>query len=272
MAFLRGAGDWFSTLINGMKLLTTLIRNKIWFPLRALRRAHSSSMKWHYGRLCALLALSIMLEMPLREAGYGSLLFGLLIVSVSYAAASAAGDTKRLRRIYLALVAPVIIIDLRIITMGAGDGLALAGAAFQTVLLSFTAIAILVHVLRIEHVSLDTILGGVCVYLLIGETFAYLCSMIELTRAGSYLEGGHLLRIPPNVNHLLGRRPELTYFSFLTLTTVGYGDIVPVAPLARVLAMLEALIGQIFLATFLAFLVGNFLTQKQKDERKATEL
>ncbi len=229
-------------------------------------------MKWHYGRLCALLALSIMVEMPLRAAGYGSLLFGLLIVSVSYAAASAAGDTKLLRRVYLALVAPVIVIELRIITMGAGDGLALAGAAFQTVLLSFTAIAIIVHVLRIEHVSLDTILGGVCVYLLIGETCAYLCSMIELTRAGSYLEGGHLLRIPPNVNHLLGRRPELTYFSFSTLTTVGYGDIVPVAPMARVLAMLEALIGQIFLATFLAFLVGNFLTQKQKDERKATEL
>jgi len=167
-------------------------------------------MKWHYGRLCALLALSIMLEMPLRAAGYGSLLFGLLIVAVSYAAASAAGDTKRLRRIYLALVALVIIIELRIITMGAGDGLALAGAGFQTVLLSFTAIAIIVHVLRIEHVSLDTILGGVCVYLLIGETFGYLCSMMELMRAGSYLEGGQSLKIPPNVNHLLGRRPELT--------------------------------------------------------------
>ncbi len=219
-----------------------------------------------------MLALSIMVELPLRAAGYGSLLFGLLIVAVSYAAASAAGDTKLLRRIYLALVAPVLLIDLGIITMGAGDGMALAGAAFQIVLLSFTAIAIIVHVVRIEHVSLDTILGGVCVYLLIGETFTYLCSIIELMRAGSYLEGGHSLHIPPNVNHLLGRRPELMYFSFLTLTTVGYGDIVPVAPLARVLAMLEALLGQIFLATFLAFLVGNFLVQKQKDEQKATEI
>ncbi len=229
-------------------------------------------MKWQYGRLCALLALSIMVELPLRAAGYGSLLFGLLIVAVTYAAASAASDTKLLRRIYLALVAPVIVIDLGIITLGAGDGMALAGAAFQTVLLSFTAIAIIVHVVRIEHVSLDTILGGVCVYLLIGETFAYLCSMMELMRNGSYLEGGHPLHIPPNVNHLLGRRPELTYFSFLTLTTVGYGDIVPVAPLARVLTMLEAILGQIFLATFLAFLVGNLLIQKQQDERKATEI
>jgi len=42
-------------------------------------------MEGYYGRLCALLALSIMLELPLREAGYGTLLFGLLIISVSYA-------------------------------------------------------------------------------------------------------------------------------------------------------------------------------------------
>lgn len=168
-----------------------------WLPLGKLRLARTASMEGYYGRLCALLALSIKLELPLREAGYGTLLFGLLIVSVSYAAASAAGGTPLLRRVYLALVAPVIVIDLRIITQGAGNGLALVGAAFQTALLGFTAIAILVRILRIERVSLDTILGGVCVYLLIGETFAYLHSMIELSRTGSYLEGGQLLKIPP---------------------------------------------------------------------------
>ena len=162
-------------------------------------------------------------------------------------------------------------IDLGIITIGAGDGLALAGAVFQTALLSFAAVSILMHVIKIDNVSLDTILGGVCIYLLIGETFAYLHSIIELTNIGSYLEGGQSLRIPPNVNHLLGRRPELTYFSFTTLTTVGYGDIVPVAPMARVLCVLEAILGQIFLATFLAFLVGNLLIQKQNEAKKAAE-
>ncbi len=228
-------------------------------------------MKWHYGRLCALLASSIMLEMPLRQAGYGTLLFGVLIVSVSYAAASAASDTRLLRRIYLGLVAPVLGIDLWIITMGAGDGLSLAGAAFQSALLGFTAIAILYRIVGIERVSLDTILGGICVYLLIGETFAYLGSMMEVIHPGSYLERDQPLRIPPNVSHLLGRRPELTYFSFMTLTTVGFGDIVPVAPLARVLVMVEALLGQVFLATFVAFLVGNLHIQKQKEAREAAE-
>lgn len=200
-------------------------------------------MEWYYAWLCALLVLSIILELPLREAGYGTILFGLLIISVSYAAACTAGDTRILRRIYLAIVAPVILIDLSIVTMGSGDLVAGIGAWFQVALLSFTAVAILIHILRTERVSLDTILGGVCVYLLIGETFAFLFGIVELIREGSFLEGGHFLQVPPNVNHLLGRRPELTYFSYLTLTTVGYGDIVPVAPVARVLVMLEALIG-----------------------------
>jgi len=59
---------------------------------------------------------------------------------------------------------------------------------------------------------------------------------------------------------------------FRSLTTVGYGDIVPVAPVARVLVMLEALVGQIFLATFLAFLVGNYLAQRHEDQQMATEV
>ena len=53
-----------------------------------------TSMDWHYGRLCVLLILTILLGLPLREAGRGSVLFGLLIVLVSYAAANAAGETR----------------------------------------------------------------------------------------------------------------------------------------------------------------------------------
>src|SRR5262245_37320125 len=186
---------------------------------------HLTSMDWHYGRLCVLLILTILLGLPLREAGRGSVLFGLLIVLVSYAAANAAGETRTLRRAFVLLVMPTIAIDLKITMTGAGDELAMVGAVFQILILGFTAVAILVHILRRERITLDTILGGICVYLLIGEIFAYLLSMIELSRSGSFLEGGRLLASPPNAGHLLGRRPELTYFSFTTLTTVGYGDI-----------------------------------------------
>jgi voltage-gated potassium channel len=49
---------------------------------------------------------------------------------------------------------------------------------------------------------------------------------------------------------------------------VGYGDIIPVAPVARMVAVLEAIAGQIFLTTFLAFLVGNYLAQRQDDRQR----
>ena len=140
----------------------------------------------------------------------------------------------------------------------------MVGAAFQTALLSFTAIAILVHVLRTERVSLDTILGGVCVYLLIGETFAYLFSMVELIEGRFVSRGRTFAEDPPECQSPAWPPSRADLLQLLTLTTVGYGDIVPVAPLARVLAMLEALIGQIFLATFLAFLVGNYLTRGRR--------
>jgi hypothetical protein len=227
-----------------------------------------TSMQWHYARLCAVLVLTILFGLPLREAGQGRLLFAMLIASVIYAAALAAGDTKSLRKVYAVLVTPSILIDLKIIMLGSGDALAMVGGAFQVLILGFTCGAILVHIMKRERVTMDTILGGVCAYLLVGEVFAFFFGMIEMLRPGSFLEGGHLLREPPNAHHLLGRRPELNYFSFVTLTTLGYGDILPVAPIARVVAVLEALVGQIFLATFLAFLVGNFLAQRQDDRQR----
>jgi voltage-gated potassium channel Kch len=64
-------------------------------------------------------------------------------------------------------------------------------------------------------------------------------------------------------------REELRYFSFVTLTTVGYGDVTPLSPAARALATLEALSGQIYLAVTLARLVSNRVTER-RDSRVRT--
>ena len=74
----------------------------------------------------------------LARGGAGTVLFGLLIASVIYAAACAAGDTKSLRKVYVALVTPSILIDFKIITLGSGDGLAMIGGVFQVLFLGFT--------------------------------------------------------------------------------------------------------------------------------------
>lgn len=218
-----------------------------------------------YARLLAALVLAILVGLPLREAGRGDF-FGLIVAAVLYVGARAATESERRRRWYLALLGPTVVIDLWIFKTGGTERAAVLGAMLHIGFMAFTGGAILGHLAREKRVSLDTILGGVCVFLLIGVVFGYAFSMIETLLPGSLLEGGRPLQPNPLVNAQVERRPQSIYFSFITLTTVGYGDITPARALARALAILEAVAGQIFLTTFLAFLVGNYLAQRQ-DER-----
>ena len=67
------------------------------------------------------------------------------------------------------------------------------------------------------------------------------------------------------VNEEISLQNNLAYFSFVTLTTLGYGDIVPVAPLARSLAVLEALTGVLFMAVLISRLVGSYKSDRRED-------
>jgi hypothetical protein len=98
------------------------------------------------------------------------------------------------------------------------------------------------------HVSFHRVVGAILLYLTIGLVFAALfCFLVLLD--GSALSGLGVLQDDFSI------AGNLTYFSFTTLTTMGYGDIVPVHPLARSLANIEAILGQLYPATLLARLV-----------------
>jgi hypothetical protein len=103
-------------------------------------------------------------------------------------------------------------------------------------------------------VTFHRILGGVLLYLTIGLTFVALFGLISLNVPEAF-KG-----LEPVRSNYFAIAGNLIYFSFVTLTTVGYGDIVPVHPYARGLANLEAVIGQLYPATLLARLVTLELT------------
>ena len=139
----------------------------------------------------------------------------------------------------------------------------------------FIGVYVLVAVMKSSTIRTDTILGGICVYLLMGVLFALLFSLVEVGNAGSFSVSGArgpsaMTWLPfhdvPPAQVALGEA-NLLYFSFTTLTTLGYGDISPVTPAARALTSLEAVAGQLFIAILIARLVGLLPTMRQAQTR-----
>ena len=118
--------------------------------------------------------------------------------------------------------------------------------------LGFTALVVLRQTLGAAAVTTDTIAGAICFYLLLGVIWALIYALIELAHPGSFLDGGR--PVASAGHHSLV--PELLYLSLVTLSTLGYGDVLPVTPQARMLAALEGIIGPLYLAVLIARLVG----------------
>ena len=116
---------------------------------------------------------------------------------------------------------------------------------------------ILVQVFRPGSVTLHRILGAVAAYLLLGLVWAQAYQLVSLAHPGAFTGAVDA-----------GADSAWVYFSFVTLTTTGYGDTAPVHALARSLANLEALIGQLYPAILLARLVSLELTSGAKPPRR----
>ncbi|MGK7937060.1 MAG: potassium channel family protein [Xenococcaceae cyanobacterium] len=120
--------------------------------------------------------------------------------------------------------------------------------------LGIAAYLILRDILWSQEITIDTIRGGICVYLLIGFVWALLYGITASVDSNAFSQP--IIKIES-----YGRA---VYFSFTTLTTLGYGDIIPVSPLAKMLTNLEAIIGQLYPAILIAILVGGYLSQRSK--------
>ncbi len=114
-----------------------------------------------------------------------------------------------------------------------------------------------------NQASGDAIFGAVCGYLLLGVIWSLIYSAVETASPGSFTLSGS-----PKTPMVAGRldRGILGYYSFITLATVGYGDVTPSTPLARTLAWIEAISGQFYLAILVAGLVGIKVTQAIKEQ------
>lgn len=133
----------------------------------------------------------------------------------------------------------------------------IAGAVFHLAALSFHlfVVGILVRaVYREPTVSADAIAAALCGYLLVGVAFGHAYCLVAEVVPGSF-NGVSTDRSDADLHF------QLSYFSFVTLATVGYGDITPAKDTARSLAIVEAITGQFYLAVLVADLVGKRIAQ-----------
>lgn len=124
---------------------------------------------------------------------------------------------------------------------------ALALAA-TTALILFSTYCVLRYVLRARTITRDQIYAGICMYLMIGFAFGAVFYLITILDSNSFAANVELLA--------RGDKPDLMYFSFVTLATLGYGDITPRTNIARTLSVVEALAGMLYIAIFMARLVS----------------
>jgi Ion channel len=135
-------------------------------------------------------------------------------------------------------------------------------AALQFMLLALAPPAIVYRILRHPKVDIDTILGAVTVYVILGVFFEAIYVTISAFSTEPFFTASQ--QVEP-----LSDLHNFQFFSFVTLTTVGYGNLIPRSTLGQSLAILEALAGQIYLVTLVARLVSVFGTDREsRDVRR----
>jgi hypothetical protein len=203
------------------------------------------------------LVILIFLIQPLRAEGErGRLFFDLLMVILMVSGAL----TIKQHRAFTAITIFIVILGLAMLWISHAHPTPfyqrLSSAMSILALLLYVRIVLLV-MFREGPITWSRLQGGVSAYLLIGLAWGTAFRLIEEVHAGSF----HFVNQPANVDDLTAK---LVYFSFATLTTVGFGDVLPLHPMARSLAIAEAVVGQLFPAILIGTLVGMAMQSRPK--------
>jgi voltage-gated potassium channel len=121
----------------------------------------------------------------------------------------------------------------------------------------FTTVIAFRSLLTGNRINLNMIMGSICVYILVGISWSIFYFFVSVIHPGAF----------NGVTEIGAKQQfyDLLYYSFVTLSTLGYGDITPVTPIARTLAYIEALFGQFYIAILVASFVGMHISRSSKE-------
>ncbi len=188
-----------------------------------------------------------------RHPNFGAALMLASFTALVVAAAVATSHGRAARYLALGIGAPALVLAWPGIF---SDRSVLIGLSYacNVVFLALVIVLLVRQVFRARTVTLDVISASLCAYLLIGLAWASAYGLIELWQPDSFRmpEDGFPAFVAQHIDSVVRR----VYFSFVTLLTLGYGDVVPASSIARLSTVIEAFVGQVFLVVLIARLVG----------------
>jgi hypothetical protein len=224
-----------------------------------------SQVWWEQKGLTAMLvflALSIFVALPLETLRIVSptlvgAVMTLLLISGVIAMAG-----RGLTTVAVGLIAVASLVARWITVFHPGRTAAIWDDSLAIVAIGLFTAFVLQQIFRAGPITADRIRGSILAYLLLGILWCLAYQLVNVLVPDAF-------RFPEALGPIYGRlNHHLVYFSFVTLTTVGYGDITPVHPVARTLATAEGLIGQLYPAILIARLVSLELSQRQGAQGK----
>jgi hypothetical protein len=219
---------------------------------RVASRSNSRVPAYRFGIVLLLLFATFIFLATGPTGDWVPLVAVILQGATLLAALSASGAHRTLWRIAVAIV----VVSMVSATIGLVVGeKQLTGSLFvlNLLLVAGAPVVIIQSLVRRRVIDIRTVLGAVCVYILIGMLWAFGYAAVGTLGSDSFFSEISRATVA-----------DYLYFSFVTLTTVGYGDLTAAGGLGRALAVLEALIGQLYLVTVIALLVSNLGARRRR--------
>ena len=214
-----------------------------------------------YGLVLLLIIITFVVMMTLPPEGWGGRVAAVAIAGLTAIVAFTSSDVRSVRVRLAVVIASVAIAAAAVAAAISSDrllGLALGAVA---IMLAIAAVTILRRVIvGAREVDFRTILGAISVFTLLGLLFSFL-----------YFAFSRWSHDPFFAGHVAARSSDYLFFSYTTLTTTGYGNLVPAGTLGQSFAVLEMLVGQIFLVTLVAGLVSLWRPGSGRSPARGTD-
>ena len=202
-----------------------------------------------YGLVLLLLILSFFASAVAGDNHYGRLSTLVLLAATTWLALRASQVQRRLLSLAVALIPLATLAAIVAGVLGSDDTAKIVTASLTGLLVLVAPAAIIRRVATHPVINLNTFYGAVCVYLLIAMFFASCFAVIGVASGQ-----GFFAQVKPPAK---ASSTDYLYFSFVTITTVGYGDLTARGDVGRMTAVLEAIFGQLYLITVVALVVQN---------------